>query len=162
QIFLYATSFSPPKCNFSYNQVSGNIVGLSCNSSSLNTQMNVSATGSVGPTSTQVLAPVLFGPQRRLMAPDESLYFNFPTSFSGNTINAQTTKAAIATQVPQFLASSVDLNGCQGCAFNSSGTILNVSYGYLYNLTIPSGFDVSVLPGTLSVAIDAPFDQDNF
>ena len=158
QIFLYATSFTRPNCAFDLS------LGLSCSSpTSLTTALNLSSpSGAINPSSTQGLAPVLPTAGRRLQAPDESTYFLPQTSFTGNKIDAQATKGTIITPLSGFVASGADHMGCQGCAFIGGQAILNVSYGYLYNLTIPTGTDVTALPATITVVLSAPFNQDDF
>src|SRR4029077_14212994 len=38
----------------------------------------------------------------------------------------------------------------------------NVQYGYIYNVQVPSTVNVSTLPGTFTITLNAPFNQDNF
>ncbi len=153
KIFLYATSFSPPKCSFDLT------VGLSCSqSTSLNGSVGLSASGgAVSPTSTPVLIPVLPVPQK-IVAPAEATYFNPSPQFTGNVINAQATRGATITPLSGFIASFVDALSCNFCGANPA----NVVYGYIYNLQIPSTVSISSLPGTITVGLSAPYNQDGF
>jgi hypothetical protein len=153
QIFLYATSFSPPKCAFDFS------LGLSCDSTSLTGSSSLSASGgSLTPTNTPVLVPVLPAPGRRFLAPSEGIYFSPQVRFSGNSIEAQATQSGSNTLLPGFVVSSADSLGCAGCGSNGS----NVSFGYIYNLQIPSTISIASLPSTISITLSAPFNQDNF
>jgi hypothetical protein len=146
QIWVYATSFSPPACPFDFVQ------GLACSqSTSLMASLLVSsASGPVSPSSTPGLAPVLPTPGRRLLAPSEPAYFPGTQKFPA-AVSAQLNQGGSATPLPGFVASSVDL------LFGS-----NVSYGYLYDIQIPSTLDVTLLPATFTVALSAPYNQTNF
>ena len=153
QIFLYATSFSPPSCSFDLS------TGLSCSqSTSLTGTVSLSASGgSISPSSTPGLVPVLPIPHKTV-APAESTYFNPSPQFTGNAINVQANQGGTNTLLSGFVSSFVDALTCSFCGANAA----NVVYGYIYNLQIPSTVSVSLLPGTITVALSAPYNQDGF
>jgi hypothetical protein len=156
QIFLYATSFSAPNCAFDFSK------GLACSpSTSLTASISVSSpSGTPSPGSMMGLAPVLPIPGRRLLAPSEATYFDpsSPSPFTGNSITALATpQGGSGTTLTSFINSGVDLLSCPAC----SSSTPNVLYGYLYNLQLPSG-TFPPLPGTITVTLAAPFNQNNF
>jgi hypothetical protein len=153
QIFLYATSFSPPSCSFDLS------TGLSCSqSTSLTGTVSLSASGgSISPSNTPGLVPVLPTP-RKIVAPAESTYFNPSPQFTGNAINVQASQGSTNTLLSGFVSSFVDALTCSFCGANAA----NVVYGYIYNVQIPSTVSVSSLPGTITLTLSAPYNQDGF
>ena len=116
QIWVYATSFSPPACTLDYTTTNA----LTCSqASSLTGTLSVSAPGtSVSPASTPGLVPVPPVPHK-IVAPAETSYFNPDSVFTGNTIDAQTTQGTTTTPLSGFISSTVDLAHCNFCGANT-------------------------------------------
>jgi hypothetical protein len=156
QIYLYATSFSPPPCKFDLDL--SNVLSCSQSTSVTGLLDVVPPIGvhSISPGQTPILVPVL-PTAHKIVAPAEESYFRGASQFSGNSIDAQAIKGATITPLSAFVSSRVDILDCNFC-----NGIANVSYGYIYDVRIPTTVNISSLPSTLTIALGAPYNREGF